>query len=168
MAGPKVKLKDQLGRVVRLGGDSAGATVGKDLRWPDGSLVKSTEIRNPSAGAGGTGPAATVWRLIREVPANLAALAKVSAAGLLIRRSSGAIEAGTATTDDVPEGGANQYWKAAPADGHQYGQRDGAWTRIEPPVVAARLVRPIYTGDLLNDQPQFVYDDSGQYLYVEE
>lgn len=89
MAGPKVKLKDQLGRVVRLGGDSAGATVGKDLRWPDGSLVKSAEIRNPSAGAGGTGPAATVWKLIREVPANLQKLAKLAGVGFTTRGSDG-------------------------------------------------------------------------------
>lgn len=88
MVGPKVKLKDQLGRVVRLGGDSTGATIGKDLRWPDGSLIKSAEIRNP-ADAGGNGPAATVWKLIREVPANLQKLAKLSGIGFVTRDADG-------------------------------------------------------------------------------
>lgn len=49
MAGNKIKLKDQLGRVVRVGGDgTAGATVGRDLRWPDGTIVKLSEIKNPA------------------------------------------------------------------------------------------------------------------------
>lgn len=147
MAGPKVKLKDQLGRVVRLGGDSTGATVGKDLRWPDGSLVKSTEIRNPAADAGGTGPAATVWKLIREVPANLAALAKVSAAGLLIRRSNGAIEAGTVTTDDLPEGASNRYFPEAPVDGGRYARCLAGWERIPAPVPTQRT-RITSSGDI--------------------
>lgn len=110
MAGTKIKLKDQLGRVVRVGGDGTnGATVGKDLRWPDGSLVQESQIRNSGGQAGGStggsaggstgGIASTVWRLIREVPANLQKLAKLAGAGFTTRGSDGewhqrSIEAG--------------------------------------------------------------------------
>ena len=101
MAGTKIKLKDQLGRVVRVGGDGTnGATVGKDLRWPDGSLVQESQVRNSGGQAGGSsgsstggstgGIASTVWRLVREVPANLQKLAALVGAGLAVRGSDGA------------------------------------------------------------------------------
>ncbi len=100
MAGTKIKLKDQLGRVVRVGGDGTnGATVGKNLRWPDGSLVQESQIRNSGGQAGGSvggstggstgGIASTVWRLVREVPANLQKLAALAGMGLAVRGSDG-------------------------------------------------------------------------------
>ncbi|WP_282275185.1 hypothetical protein [Stenotrophomonas sp. PS02297] len=94
MAGTKIKLKDQLGRVVRVGGDATkGATVGRDLRWPDGSLVQESQVRNAagSASTGGStgGLATTVWRLIREVPANLQKLAALAGVGFTTRGSDG-------------------------------------------------------------------------------
>lgn len=96
MAGTKIKLKDQLGRVVRVGGDGTnGATVGKDLRWPDGSLVQESQIRNSGSQASGNtggstgGVASTVWKLIREVPANLQKLAALAGVGLAVRGSDG-------------------------------------------------------------------------------
>jgi len=92
MAGTKIKLKDQLGRVVRVGGDATkGATVGRDLRWPDGSLVQESQVRNSTSQTGGAtggstgGIASTVWRLIREVPANLQKLAALSGVGFTTR-----------------------------------------------------------------------------------
>ncbi|WP_132862949.1 tail fiber domain-containing protein [Stenotrophomonas sp. ATCM1_4] len=90
MAGQKVKLKDQLGRVVRLGSDATGATVGKDLRWPDGTVVKPSDIRNPSTDTGSTGGLApTVWKLIREIPANIQKLAKLAGTGFTTRGGDG-------------------------------------------------------------------------------
>ena len=102
MAGTKIKLKDQLGRVVRVGGDATkGATVGRDLRWPDGSLVQESQVRNAAgststgSSTGGTtggstgGIASTVWKLIREVPANLQKLAALAGAGFTTRGADG-------------------------------------------------------------------------------
>ncbi|WP_313250737.1 tail fiber domain-containing protein [Stenotrophomonas sp.] len=90
MAGQKVKLKDQLGRVVRVGSDATGATVGKDLRWPDGAVVKPSDIRNPSTDTGSTGSLApTVWKLIREIPANIQKLAKLADIGFTTRGGDG-------------------------------------------------------------------------------
>lgn len=90
MAGPKVKLKDTINRVVRLGSDGSGATVGKDLRWPDGTVVKASDIRNPTSDTGSTGGlAATVWKLIREIPANIQKLAKLAGIGFTTRGADG-------------------------------------------------------------------------------
>ena len=92
MAGTKIKLKDQLGRVVRVGGDAAkGATVGRDLRWPDGSLVQESQVRNTASQTGSStgGLASTVWRLIREVPANLQKVAALAGVGFTTRSVDG-------------------------------------------------------------------------------
>ncbi|WP_333628268.1 hypothetical protein [Stenotrophomonas cyclobalanopsidis] len=88
MAGKKVKLKDQLGRVVFLNdGATEGATLGVNLYGPDGKLLKASQIINPPADDGGV--AATVWKLIREVPANLVRIAVLEGKGIAVRQESG-------------------------------------------------------------------------------
>lgn len=73
----KVTLKDQLGRVVRIPAERPpGATVGRDLRWPNGRVVTEAELRQPARP--GSSAAATLWRLIREVPENLLQLAALA------------------------------------------------------------------------------------------
>lgn len=88
MAGKKIKLKDQLGRVVLLN-DAAteGATLGINLYGPDGKLLKASQIINPPADDGGA--AATVWKLIREVPANLVRIAALEGKGIAVRQENG-------------------------------------------------------------------------------
>lgn len=83
----KVKLKDQLGRVIRITDDVKGATVGKDLRWPDGSVVQATEIRQSTSPSSNASP--TLWKLIREIPANIQALAAMVLAGFPTRAADG-------------------------------------------------------------------------------
>lgn len=94
VAGTKIKLKDQLGRVVRVGGDATkGAMIGCDLRWPNGSLVQESQVRNSTSGTstGGStgGLASTVWKLIRKVPSNLQKLVALAGVGLITRSSDG-------------------------------------------------------------------------------
>ena len=90
MAGSKIKLKDQLGRVVRVGGEATpGATVGRDLRWPDGTIVKLGEIKNPAVDSSTGGMAPTLWKLIREIPANIQKLAKLAGVGFATRGADG-------------------------------------------------------------------------------
>lgn len=88
MAGRKIKLKDQLGRVVLLN-DAAtdGATLGVNLYGPDGKLLKASQIINPPADD--SGAAATVWKLIREVPANLVKIAALEGKGIAVRQENG-------------------------------------------------------------------------------
>lgn len=86
MAEKKVKLKDQLGRVVRLDDGRAGATLGVNLYGANGKLLTAADIINPPPQ---TGTSSTVWKLIREVPANLKAIAALDGVGHAVRRSSG-------------------------------------------------------------------------------
>lgn len=122
MAGQKVKLKDQLGRVVRVGSDAPGATVGKDLRWPDGTVVKPSDIRNPSADTGSTGGlAATVWKLIREIPANIQKLAKLAGTGFTTR------------------GGDGEWYQRSIAEGEGIAVTNGDGVAGDPTVALAEL-----------------------------
>ncbi|MBE2259276.1 MAG: hypothetical protein IAE88_10495 [Rhodobacteraceae bacterium] len=104
----KIKLKDQLNRVVTFDPD-AGATVGRNLRWPNGQVVTEAELRKAGQSAGaapGSGVAtavATLWRLIREIPANIQALAALTGTGVLRRTGDSTFDT-AATTSDVPEG----------------------------------------------------------------
>lgn len=88
MAGKKIQLKDQLGRVIRLNSDATdGATLGKNLYGADGKLLTADQIINPPAG--NQNASSTVWKLIREVPANIQKLAKLAGTGFAVRQSSG-------------------------------------------------------------------------------
>lgn len=87
MSDKKVKLKDQLGRVVRLDDGNAGATLGKNLYGTDGKLLSAAQIINPPPQQGGA--MATVWKLIREVPANLQKVAALIGKGFAVRRDDG-------------------------------------------------------------------------------
>lgn len=86
MAEKKVKLKDQLGRVVRLDDGSSGATLGVNLYGANGKLLTAADIINPPPQ---TGTSSTVWKLIREVPANLKAIAALDGVGHAVRRTGG-------------------------------------------------------------------------------
>lgn len=88
MADRKVKLKDQLGRVVRLDDGDAGATLGKNLFGPDGKLLKPSDIINQPPER--QGAVATLWKLIREIPANIQALAAMGGVGFPTRAGDGA------------------------------------------------------------------------------
>lgn len=87
MADKKVKLKDQLGRVVRLDDGASGATLGKNLYGPDGKLLKASDIINPAPTSGNA--VATIWRLIREIPANIKAVAALIGKGFAARQEDG-------------------------------------------------------------------------------
>lgn len=88
MAGKKIQLKDQLGRVINLNtGATDGATVGKNLYGPDGKLLTAAQIINPAESSQNASP--TVWKLIREVPTNIQKLAKLVGKGMATRRNDG-------------------------------------------------------------------------------
>lgn len=87
MVDKKVKLKDQLGRVVRLDSGDAGATLGKNLYGPDGKLLTAQQIINPDSSKPSASP--TIWKLIREIPANVQKVAALMTAGFVVRLSAG-------------------------------------------------------------------------------
>lgn len=59
-----------------------GAIVGRNLRLPDGTVVTLDMLR--AAAAPTPSAAATLWRLIREVPGNIAAAAAADPAGIVL------------------------------------------------------------------------------------
>lgn len=73
MAARKIKLKDQLGRVVRVPSATAAPT-------PTTPPVTQPETARP---------AATVWKLIREIPENIQKLAKLVGTGFTTRGADG-------------------------------------------------------------------------------
>lgn len=68
-------------------GATAGATLGVDLRWPDGTLVSSSDFG--AAPPSTPGVSVTYWRFIREVPANVVALASTITTGLYVITDAG-------------------------------------------------------------------------------
>lgn len=86
----KIQRYDQLPRVTKIpDAGTVGAVVGKDLRWPDGTVVQEGQIRQPATG-GSTGNAATtLWRLVREIPQNIQRLAELASVGFTTRDADG-------------------------------------------------------------------------------
>lgn len=72
-----------------------GATVGKDLRLPNGTVPTLAELAQVFADALRTGPqsgssvSVTLWKLIRGVPENVQKVAALNTVGLVERQSSG-------------------------------------------------------------------------------
>jgi hypothetical protein len=64
-----------------------GATVGKDLMWPDGTVITEQEIRNPSGNGGTTTspntPTVTLWSLILNIPQKIKDIVALVAPGYL-------------------------------------------------------------------------------------
>jgi len=86
---PKIKLKDTLNRVVRVDTD-AGATLGVNLRDSTGRVIKPSEVLNSAAPeAKPSNYSNTLWKLIREIPANIQALAALAGLGFATRRDDG-------------------------------------------------------------------------------
>ena len=84
----KVQLFNQ-SRPIEVETDATiGAVVGGNLRWRDGTLVSEEALRAALAGGqgapegGGSGLAYTAWRLVREIPPQVTALARVAGTGL--------------------------------------------------------------------------------------
>ncbi|HIE5511419.1 TPA: hypothetical protein ACXNQL_000619 [Stenotrophomonas maltophilia] len=70
-------------------GATKGAQVGVDLLGPDGQVLRADQIINPTTSTDPNANRWTVWKLIREVPANLVKIAALVGKGFLIRRTDG-------------------------------------------------------------------------------
>lgn len=64
-----------------------GAKVGSNLKWPDGTIVKESEIRASTSTSTSTTLSQTLWRLIREIPANIVSIAALTTLGFATRIS---------------------------------------------------------------------------------
>lgn len=105
-----------------------GATLGVNLFWQDGTLVRAEELRAPAAAPGAPPPPATgsgtvFWRTIEEIPANVRAVAGLTGAGFVRASGAGWTASGIedadlsgVTTDGLAEGSSNRYFTDARAD----------------------------------------------------
>lgn len=75
-----------------------GAVVGRDLFWPDGTLITEQEVRNPAGSGSSTPstPAQNLWATLIGIPAFIKSLAALATSGFVVRLSDG-----TATTREI-------------------------------------------------------------------
>lgn len=86
----KIKRYDGLPRVTRIPeGGTDGAILGVNLRDVSGRLIQPSEVLNPTDD-GSRPTASTIWRLIREIPANIQKVAALAGIGFTTRGSDGA------------------------------------------------------------------------------
>lgn len=71
-------------------GATKGATVGRNLYWPDGSVVTEAELTAGSTSTPTTpGTTITAWNLILNIPQNVLALAGQTGAGIFVLDGAG-------------------------------------------------------------------------------
>lgn len=89
----KIKLKDDLGRVIRVNTDATdGAVMGVNLRWPDGRLVTADDFAAGPAPTGGAIPQnVTTWESVLQRPANVRAVEAMTGTGVVTRDSVGTL-----------------------------------------------------------------------------
>lgn len=190
MVDKKVKLKDQLGRVVRLDSGDAGATLGKNLFGADGKLLTADQIINKPPANQGAG--ATLWKLIREIPANIQALASMAGSGFPTRNGDGGwfqrkLQQGTGIQVTNGDGTAGDPSIAlttkaiaslAKADSAVQEVRAGTGIAVDNsdprrPIVSATGggggggILPVVTGEIVSGQPVFLIADDGNLIYTE-
>jgi hypothetical protein len=84
----RVVVYGTVGKAVTVNPDATdGAIVGENLRLPDGTVVTLDMLRGQAAQTGTAG--ATIWRLVREIPANIVEAENLSGAGLVTRQADG-------------------------------------------------------------------------------
>lgn len=90
----KVPVPGTVGRSVVIDQAAAGATLGVNLKGPDGSVLTVDALKALLGGSssktiGNSAPAITLWQLIQQVPANVKAVALLDTAGVVERMPDG-------------------------------------------------------------------------------
>lgn len=170
-----------------------GAQLGKNLYGPDGKLLTAAQVINPTGAASGGSPSvgATVWKLIREIPANIQALAAMGGVGFPTRDGAGAwfqrkLQQGTGILVTNGDGAAGDPSIAlttetiaslAKADSAVQEVLPGAGVTVDNsdprrPIVSATGgggggILPVVTGEIVSGQPVFLIADDGNLIYTE-
>lgn len=85
----KVQLFGRQNRSISIDPDASSTVVlGKNIVWPDGTVVQPAQITNTSTDPVETGPQPTLWSLILGIPAFIKALALLTGVGegLVVKR----------------------------------------------------------------------------------
>jgi hypothetical protein len=170
-------------------GATKGAQVGVDLRGPDGTVLRPDQIINPTTSTDPNANRWTVWKLIREVPANLVKIAALVGKGFAARRGDGewtlrTIQPGDAVAVANGDGEAGNPLIGLTADAlASLALADSAVQEVRPganisvdasdprrPIVSASGgggVLPVVTGEIVAGQPVFLIADDGNLIYTE-
>lgn len=76
-------------KVVIDSGATEGATIGRDLFLPDGTLITVNQILNPTVTAAPTTPTQNLWATLIGIPAFIKSLAALATVGLVARLTDG-------------------------------------------------------------------------------
>lgn len=98
MARTRIAVPGTVGKSIRIpdGKATTGATIGRDLYLPNGQVATGEALRallgieDTSGSSSGSGITSLLWRQLREVPANITALAGLTGEGVATRSSGGA------------------------------------------------------------------------------
>ena len=131
-------------------GATKGATVGKNLYWPDGTVVTEAELTAGSGIPATPGTTITSWNLIFNIPQNVLALASQSGAGIFVLDGAG----NSFVREVVSTDGS-----VTVTDG------DGVAGNIDLSVDVSGGILPIVTGEILSGQPVFVIGPDGSLIY---
>lgn len=170
-------------------GATKGAQVGVDLLGPDGTVLRPDQVINPATSTDPNANRVTVWKLIREVPANLVKIAALVGKGFAVRRGDGewtlrtlqpggavAVTNGDGEAGDPVIGLTDDALAAlALADTAVQQVRPGANITVDAtdprrPIVSASGgggVLPVVTGEIVAGQPVFLIADDGNLIYTE-
>lgn len=89
MAKIKVPIFGTIGKAVAVDPRATeGATVGVNLRWPDGTLVQVGDLTGGAQQSDSGGVQPTLWKLVLEKPRNIEEVEALSSAGLIVRLAS--------------------------------------------------------------------------------
>lgn len=170
-------------------GATKGAQVGVDLLGPDGQVIRPDQIINPATSTEPNAGRWTVWKLIREVPANLVKIAELIGKGFAARRGDGewslrTIEPGDAVAVTNGDGEAGNPVIGLTTDAlASLALADSAVQEVRPgpnitvdatdprrPIISASGgggVLPVVTGEIVAGQPVFLIADDGNLIYTE-
>lgn len=170
-------------------GATRGAQLGTDLRGPDGQVLRPDQIINPETPTDPNAGRWTVWKLIREVPANLVKIAALVGNGFAARRGDGewalrTLQPGDAVAVANGNGEAGNPVIGLTADAlASLELADTAVQQVRPganisvdasdprrPIVSATGgggVLPVVTGEIVAGQPVFLIADDGNLIYTE-
>ncbi|MEX5405081.1 hypothetical protein VPH47_12565 [Stenotrophomonas sp. WED208] len=170
-------------------GATKGAQVGVDLLGPDGTVLRPDQVINSATSTDPNANRVTVWKLIREVPANLVKIAALVGKGFAVRRGDGewtlrTLQPGgsVAVTNGDGEAGNpvigltdDALASLDLADSAVQQVRPGANITVDTtdprrPIVSASGgggVLPVVTGEIVAGQPIFLIADDGNLIYTE-
>lgn len=133
-------------------GATVGATIGKNLYWPDGSVATEAELRAGSTATPSVpGTTITAWNLILNIPLNVQALAGQSGAGIFVLDGSG----NSFVREIISSDGSVTITNG-----------DGVAGDIDLSASSGGGILPVVTGEVYLDQPRFVHTPDGQLIYA--